>query len=178
MAAPKKPVVTESLEEAVEQASLAGYSLPESLLRPIEEYTDQSEQTFVLEDEWYGELEAAEPFEEAAKPYKEANPGQHFRYLGRTAVSKRGKRGYQPVVNPNTGKVVEVSGMVLARIPKHVKEQRERQREIENAADARARKENAMEDLNRAVHDSQGGIEITNQVDTALTARDGLTFSR
>src|SRR6185436_4887945 len=81
---------------------------------------------FVINDEWYGQIETANPFDEAAEPYIKANPGRKFRFLGPTTVKRHGKRGYQETINKATGKPVESNGMTLASIPIHVHEERAR----------------------------------------------------
>jgi hypothetical protein len=80
----------------------------------------------LISDEWYGQIEMGNPFQETGKPYADANPDKHFRFLGDSMTKGRGKRGYQVFNDPQTGKPVVVAGMTLAFIPMAVKEEKDR----------------------------------------------------
>lgn len=166
------PADATAQEIANEASQLAGFGLPESFLKPIDEYTDRSEQSFVIQDEWYGQLESGDPFEDAAKPYKDANPDKHFRYLGARTMGRHGTRGYVPVRRAD-GKSVTVSGMVLAQIPKPIRDERVKRLEVENREVMIERQQQAQEDLTRAVVDSGGDLAVLNSMDTQDTVSHG-----
>lgn len=138
------------------------------------ESDDEEANLFVLSDEWHGQLEAGDPFYEAAEPYIKANPGLVFRYLGNTTVKRHGRRGYEPVIDKRTGKQVEVSGMVLAKIPRHIKEERER-RIASLTDDQDAKRQSVIRDqLAEAGKEAGVGAQMLDAFETARTLRDGL----
>jgi len=132
---------------------------------------------YVISDEWYGQIEQGDPFLEAADPYEKANPGRKFRYLGETTVKRHGKRGYQEVIDKQTGKPVTVSGMTLASIPRHVHEERARRVAQLTDDQAASKQEPIREQLAEAGKAAGIGTAALDAFDTAKTLREGIRGS-
>ena len=115
--------------------------------------------TGVIEDEWYGEISSGDPFYEIARPYIEANPDKHFRWLSDPHCQRRTKRGYQDVYD-KTGKVVECAGSRLGWIPRHEYERREKARADRATSALKISKETYQEAENKALRDSGGSISM------------------
>lgn len=113
----------------------------------------------LIQDEWYGQLEDGNPFQETGKPYADANPDKHFRFLGDAMVKNRGKRGYQVVNDPQTGKPVVVAGMTLAFIPMAVKEEKERRQAEKTNAMRRKSREDYNEEAKRIQQETGGSFQ-------------------
>jgi hypothetical protein len=111
-----------------EKAGVSVYSEEVTRARQAK-FEEKTSGIHVISDEWHGQLETGNPFDDTAQPFKEANPDKHFRYLSvRESVAKtRGKRGYQEIRDEN-GKAVDCAGMRLCWIPKEVHQQRERKK--------------------------------------------------
>lgn len=164
------PIATSAAASAAAVAE--ALSVP-SLDREID---DEEASLFVLSDEWNGQIETGNPFYEAAEPYMRANPGLVFRYLGNPTVKRHGRRGYVPVIDSN-GKQVEVSGMVLARIPRHIAEERVRQ-VSQLTDDQDAKRQSAIADqLAVAGQEAGVGAQMLDAFETAKTLRDGMPGS-
>lgn len=114
---------------------------------------------YVVEDEWYGTISQGDPFYEVARPYIEANPDKHFRFLSDPHCLKRTTRGYQPVYDKNK-RTVECAGSRLAWIPRAEYERRRRAQEERTMSAIKTSKENYGEAEQRAAKDSAGAIEI------------------
>ncbi|HEX8186474.1 MAG TPA: hypothetical protein VF747_17035 [Blastocatellia bacterium] len=110
----------------------------------------------VITDEWEGQLEERNPYEEAAEPFVKGNPDKHFRYLSELQTSKRGKRGYQEV--RKNGQPVKVGTQTLAFIPREVHERRQRKVVAEAMDMLDTSRENYREQERRAAVDSGGSI--------------------
>lgn len=166
--------------EPPEQAAAAAASAPADIAAAFavpsldREVDDEEASLYVLSDEWHGQLEAGNPFYEAAEPYMRANPGLVFRYLGAPTVKRHGRRGYEPVIDKRTGLPVEVSGMTLAKIPRHVHEERQR-RVAALTDDQDAKRQSVIRDqLEQAGKEAGVGAQMLDAFETARTLRDGL----
>lgn len=138
-----------------ESALPGGYSKEETARRQAE-FKARGPLVEVIRDEWHGQLEEGNPFDETARPYIEGNPDKHFRFLSPLQMSKRGKRGYQEV--HKDGEKVTVGGLPLAFIPREVHESRQR-KVVSEAMDALdTSRENFQEQQNRASVESGGAI--------------------
>jgi hypothetical protein len=122
-------------------------------------YEEQSN-AYVITHEWDQHLETGDPFEDAAKRFKDANPHLEFRFLSDRVNAKRGKRGYVEVEDPQTGKSVVVGGLTLAAIPKDIFKARSEAKYKEATQNIDASSDRLKEQERRAVHDSKGAIEI------------------
>ena len=137
------------------QALPGGYS-EEETARKQAEFEARGPVVEVITDEWYGQLEEGNPFDETARPFVEGNPDKHFRFLSPLQMSKRGKRGYQEV--RKSGEVVKCAGLPLAFIPREVHETRQR-KVVSEAMDALdTSRDNYQEQQNRASVESGGAI--------------------
>lgn len=114
----------------------------------------------VISDEWYGKLERGSPFEEAAQPYRDANPDKEFRWMSPRLLAKLGWRGWQ-AVEPT----VECSGMVLGWMPQYVAGHRRKANE-ELVARQRRLKSSALDDAVAAA--GRGAAIIGSQEINAL----------
>ncbi len=157
---------------AVSAAVAEAFAVP-SLDREVNE---EEASLYVLSDEWGGQIETGNPFYEAAEPYMRANPGLVFRYLGNPTVKRHGRRGYEPVLDRN-GKQVEVSGMILARIPRQIHEERVRQ--VSNRTDEQdAKRQSDIADQIAKVGQEAGvGAQMLDAFETARTLRSGMKGS-
>jgi hypothetical protein len=113
----------------------------------------------VIEDQWYGEISSGDPFYEAARPYIEANPDKHFRWLSDPHCQRRTKRGYQDVYDKQ-GRIVECAGQRLGWIPRHEYERRQRAQEARTMSVLKTSRETHQEAERKAARDSGGAIEI------------------
>jgi len=143
----------------------AAFAVPD-LARTL---TDEEASAYVITDEWDGQIEQGEPFEEAAAPYKLANPDRHFRYIGDVMTKRRGKRGYVPVIDKASGKPVVVSGMTLSSIPMHIHEERVRRVDAKTDGQAAQRQEPIREQLADAGKAMGLGTAALDAFDTART---------
>ena len=156
----------ESLIGSIEPAALPGMSLPASYaadsIKPLD-FESEEAQSFMISDEWTGSVERGDIFREAAQKYIDYNPDKEFRWLGPEVVKRFGRRDYKPVINPENGQVVRQGQHELGWIPKPVYAERQRRK----AADAEERQQvkaaQTQEIIDRAVHDSHGGIRVTQQ---------------
>lgn len=106
--------------------------------------------------------QAPSPQDEIAQPFVEANPDRSFRWMTRQHCEKRGDRGYQPTINPKTGKKVTHlnDGRWLGNIPKDVREARLASYREQSKQQQAAARESAVEAGRRAEVESGGGIRM------------------
>lgn len=156
LASPTKANSEANLKAGFDAKALPGEYSEEEIARKQAEFESRGPLVEVISDEWEGQIEERNPYEEAAEPFIRGNPDKHFRFIGDLQTSKRGKRGYQEV--RKNGKPVIVAGQKLAFIPKEVHESRQRKvvREAMDALDTS--RENYQEQQNKAAVDSGGAI--------------------
>lgn len=148
----------------------AGFDLPEAYAKPLSEMREGTS-SHVIDQEWAGQIERGDPFGETAKPYQDANPDKHFRFLGDFTVKRRGRRDYQTVYDGNQ-KPVKVNGMELAWVPKHIHEQRAERMREDGRAKQEAQKQAAEENIERAAADSHGAITVLSRPNTDYRIRN------
>jgi hypothetical protein len=119
----------------------------------------QKAASFVISDEWYGQIEEGNPFHEVAKPYMDANPNRYFRFIGERHSKARGTRGFQPT-RDGDGKAVMCNGMQLASIPMEVGKERRRRIQANAADQARIAGQKLAEQANKAAVDSKGAVQL------------------
>lgn len=136
---------------------------------------DEEASAFVINDEWYGQIEQANPFDEAAAPYQKANPGRKFRFLGEMTVKRHGTRGYVPVLDKATGKPIVVSGMTLASIPMHVHKERARRVQAETDSQAGNRQQPIADEVNEAYRQVGVGSGILSVEEMIQTRSHGIS---
>ncbi len=167
------PEATEAVPEVKANAAVVASAMAAP---PLDrEMPEEEASAYVINDEWYGQIEQGDPFKEAAEPYEKANPDRKFRYLGDTTVKRHGKRGYQEVIDKKTSLPVKVSGMTLASIPMHVHEERARRVAKLTDDQAASKQEPIREVLAEAGKEMGIGSAALDAFDTARTLRQGMS---
>lgn len=167
-AAPKREPIVEIPNIQASDPLPSVYS-PENIEARQKAFEEKTSGAHVITDEWYGQIETANPFDTTAKPFQDDNPDKHFRYLSKrdAVVQRRGKRDYKEV-RDKQGRAVEVAGMPLAWIPRHVHEARVR-KNIEAAEYALESSKERFEEAQRvASFESGGAIRAMKNQDEAF----------
>lgn len=163
VASPTKAKSVVNVKAGFDKNVLPAAASEEETARKQAEFEASGPIVEVITDEWYGQIEEGNPFNDAAEPFIKGNPDKHFRFLSALQTSKRGKRGYQEV--RKNGKGVEVQGQKLAFIPEEVHEQRRRKVVREAMDQLQTSRETYREQEQKAVRDSGGSIGVFSEAD-------------